>query len=57
MSDKVDGVLGLITACALVGTVAYGWSPGSANALLIGLLQVGVFAAIGGNLVRIAVCR
>lgn len=57
MSDQVGGVLGLITVCALVGTVAYGWSASSADALLIGLLQVGVFAAVGGNLVRIAVCR
>ncbi|MDS0300526.1 hypothetical protein NDI76_17390 [Halogeometricum sp. S1BR25-6] len=57
MSDQVDGVLGLITACALIGTVAYGRSPGSADALLIGLLQVGVFAAVGGSLVRIAVGR
>ncbi|MDS0295534.1 hypothetical protein [Halogeometricum luteum] len=57
MSDQVDGVLGLITACALLGAVACGWSPGSADALLIGLLQVGAFAAVGGNLVRIAVSR
>ena len=57
MSDKVDGVLGLITVCALVGTVACGWSSSSADALLIGLLQVGVFAAVGGTLVRIAVDR
>jgi hypothetical protein len=57
MSDQVDGVLGLITACALLGAVACGWSSGSADALLIGLLQVGAFAAVGGNIVRIAVSR